>query len=44
VDQILPYLDTYSRAVWPAVITIWLYMGVSDMRRRMREGTHPKSD
>jgi hypothetical protein len=34
VEQLLPYLDTYSRAVWPVVITIWLVMGTSDVRRR----------
>jgi hypothetical protein len=37
VDQILPYADTYCRLVWPVVITIWLYMGVGDVRRRISE-------
>jgi hypothetical protein len=40
VDQLLPYLDTYSRVVWPAVISIWLFMGIGDVRNRVR----PKDD
>jgi hypothetical protein len=37
MDQVLPYLDTYARMVWPVVITCWLYIGVGDVRRRIGE-------
>jgi hypothetical protein len=38
VAEILPVLDTYARLVWPAVITCWLAMGMSDVRRRFFSG------
>jgi hypothetical protein len=40
VNQYLPLFDSYCRVVWPIVISIWLFMGIGDVRNRIR----PKGD